>query len=275
MRPLRLLVRRSIPKTFLLGVLGLPLVFLAADYIWGTFGFLDLFGAWAYASGEVEAFEARDDILVALLGLIGLAFVLFALKEFVAPRRLLVANDDGIHVPLRGPFRRSDGISWYQMKELRAEGSHLLIQLVTRGDLPSDPWNARWDDETTLRLKTTWWDRRPDNALGRMKALGFRPLTKPDPLHGDGLHAAITDGVGGWGTSEMHAVDDLDRVLEGLLVEDDETAEPLAADTESAATAVEDDETAEPVDTDVAGQLVEHAESAEAGEPAADDPDEE
>lgn len=179
MRTLRLTVRRSIAKTFLLGFLGLPFIFVAIDYVWGSFGFLDEFGAWAYAGGEVEAFEARDDILVALIGLIGLAFVLFALKEFVSPRRLLVADDDGIHVPLRGPLRGPDGISWYQIRELRAEGSNLLILLAARGDLPSDPWNARWDDDTTLRLRTTWWDRSPENALGRMKALGFKPLVAP------------------------------------------------------------------------------------------------
>ena len=234
MRPLRLLVRRSILKTFLLGVLGLPLVFLAADYIWGTFGFLDIFGAWAYGGGEVEAFEARDDILVSLLGLVGLVFVLFALKEFVAPRRLLVANDDGIHIPLRGPFRGADGISWYQIKELRAEGSHLILHLVTRGDLPADPWNARWDDETTLRLKTTWWDRRPDNALGRMKALGFRPLIKPEPLISDGLRATIAEVREERGTIlDVDPTTELDRVLEELLVDDDELGESLLEDHEA------------------------------------------
>lgn len=235
MRPLRLLIRRSIPKTFLIGVLGLPLVFLAADYIWGTFGFLDIFGAWAYAGGEVEAFEARDDILISLLGLIGLAFVLFALKEFVAPRRLLVADDDGIHVHLRGPFRGADGISWYQIKELRAEGSYLVLQLVARGDLSADPWNARWEDETTLRLKTTWWDRRPDNALGRMKALGFRPLIKPEPLITDDLRATIAQVREERGTIlDEDPADELDRVLGELLVVDDDSVEDNEPDDDAA-----------------------------------------
>ncbi len=252
MRTLRLTVRRSIAKTFLLGFLGLPFIFVAIDYVWGSFGFLDQLGAWAYAGGEVEAFEARDDILVAMIGLIGLAFVLFALKEFVSPRRLLVADDDGIHVPLRGPLRGPDGISWYQIRELRAEGAHLLILLAARGDLPSDPWNARWDDETTLRLRTTWWDRSPENALGRMKALGFKPLVAPTeppvppttllddaepvdtpqsdlteiPDHDEvtaGLDdiADSTDGAEVVAGAELHDEDDvLERLLEDLAVDD-------------------------------------------------------
>lgn len=223
MRPLRLIVRRSIPKTFLLGLLGLPLLFLAVDYIWGSFGFLERFGTWAYGGSDVEAFEARDDILVSLFGLMGLSFVLFALREFVLPRRLLVADDDGIHVPLRGPFRGSDGISWYQLKELRADGSHLVLHLNSRGDLPVDPWNARWDDETTLRLRTTWWDRKPEAALGRMKALGFRPLVKPEPIFTDELREAVAQvHASGGSLIPVDPADELNRVLGELLDGDSE-----------------------------------------------------
>ncbi len=223
MRSLRLLVRRSIPKTFLLGILGLPLVFIAADYIWSSFGFLDIFGQWSYGGGEVEAFEARDDILVSFLGLLGLSLVLFAFKEFIAPRRLLVADDDGVHVPLRGPLRGPDGISWYQLRELRAEGSHLILDLNTRGDLPGDPWNARWDDETTLRLRTTWWDRSPENALGRMKALGFRPLIAPEPVATEELRDAIIRVQAERGTIlPPDPADELDRVFGELFALDSE-----------------------------------------------------
>jgi hypothetical protein len=139
-RALRLIVRRSIFKVWLLGVLGLPLIFIAVDYVWGTFGFLDLFGSWSYGSKEVEAFEPRDDVLVAILGSLGIACTGFTIKEVVAPRRLLAADDDGIHVPLRGPLRRPHGISWYQVKELRSEDDALLIEVQSRGDLPEDPW---------------------------------------------------------------------------------------------------------------------------------------
>ncbi len=233
MRPLRLTVRRSIPKTFLLGLLGLPLLFVALDYIWGFFGFLDIFGRWSYGGGEVEAFEARDDILVALLGLLGLALVLFALKEFVAPRRLLVADDDGIRVHVRGPFRGADGISWYQLKELRAEDSHLLVEVVARGDLPSDPWNARWDDSTTLRLRTTWWDRTPENALGRMKALGFRPLLTPAPPADDLVSGLLDEPVADDEASmplpdsspvgeTVDPLEEFDRLIEDLVIDDTE-----------------------------------------------------
>lgn len=193
MRALRLIVRRSILKVWLLGVLGLPLIFIAVDYLWGTFGFLDLFGSWAYGTKEVEAFEPRDDVLVAVLGALGVACTGFTLREIVAPRRLLVADDDGIHVPLRGPLRRADGISWYQVKDLRAEDDALLIEVQSRGDLPDDPWGARWADEQTLRITSSWWDRTPESAIGRISALGFRPLLAPAPVADDQLLAAIDE----------------------------------------------------------------------------------
>lgn len=193
MRALRLIVRRSIFRVWLLGVLGLPLIFIAVDYVWGTFGFLDLFASWAYGSKEVEAFEPRDDVLVAILGALGVACTSFTLREVIAPRRLLVADDDGIHVPLRGPLRGADGISWYQVKELRAEDDALLIEVQSRGDLPDDPWGARWADERTLRIPSAWWDRTPESAIGRIQALGFRPLIAPAPVADDQLLAAIDE----------------------------------------------------------------------------------
>ncbi len=193
MRALRLVVRRSIFRVWLLGVLGLPLIFIAVDYVWGTFGFLDLLGSWAYGAKDVEAFEPRDDVLVAILGSLGIACTGFTLKEVIAPRRLLVADDDGVHIPLRGPLRGTDGISWYQVKELRAEDDALLIEVQSRGDLPEDPWGARWIDDHTLRLDSTWWDRSPESVLGRVQALGFRPLLAPAALVDDPLRAAIDE----------------------------------------------------------------------------------
>lgn len=193
MRALRLVVRRSILKVWLLGVLGLPLIFIAVDYVWGTFGFLDLLADWAYGSKEVEAFEPRDDVLVAILGTLGVSCTAFTLREVIAPRRLLVADDDGVHVPLRGPLRGADGISWYQVKELRAEDDALLIEVQSRGDLPEDPWGARWVDDHTLRIPSNWWDRSPESVLGRIQALGFRPILAPAPLADDHLLAAIDE----------------------------------------------------------------------------------
>lgn len=221
MKELRLTVRRSVFKTFLLGMLGLPLVFVAIDYLWGTFGFLEILGDWSYGGKEVEAYEARDDILVGTLGLIGVSVNLFALKEFIAPRRVLVANDDGVHVPLRGPFRRSDGISWYQIKELRADGGNLIIALNSRGELPDDPWNARWEDDTTLRVRATWWDRRPDHVLGRMKALGFKPLIAPEPVFTEELREAFSEARDEQ-ASMLPPEDELDRVLGDMLGDEEE-----------------------------------------------------
>jgi hypothetical protein len=192
-RALRLIVRRSIFKVWLLGVLGLPLIFIAVDYVWGTFGFLDLFGSWSYGSKEVEAFEPRDDVLVAILGSLGIACTGFTIKEVVAPRRLLAADDDGVHVPLRGPLRRPHGISWYQVKELRAEDDALLIEVQSRGDLPEDPWGARWVEERVLRIPSAWWDRTPESAIGRIQALGFRPLLVSAPVADEQLLAAIDE----------------------------------------------------------------------------------
>lgn len=161
----RVVVRRSPWKVMALGVLGSIAVLLVVDYVWNVLGLFDRVIEWSYATKEPEAWEPRDDILAALIGVTGGFMVLFALKELLAPRRLFVATTDGVRLPLSGPFGRTTSIGWLQVEDIETADRSLHVRLSNAGGVPSDPWGARWSGDLTLAVPTWWWDRPADEVL--------------------------------------------------------------------------------------------------------------
>ena len=158
----KVVIRRSPWRALVVALAGVPLVLLVLDYVWGIGGFFDAIIEWSYGSKDPEPWEPRDDILAALLGVIGGGMVLFGLKELIVPRRVFRADTTGVQVPLSGPFGRRSEIGWTQIEDMSSDGEHLQLHLTNAGGIPADPWGAKWDGDRTLRIPTGWWERRPD-----------------------------------------------------------------------------------------------------------------
>lgn len=169
----RVVVRRSPWKVMAIGLVGVPFVLLVVDYVWGVAGLFDRIIEWSYGPKDPEAWEPRDDILAALMAVTGGLMVLFAIKELVAPRRLLFATTDGLRLPLSGPFGRSTSIGWLQVEDVETGDGAITLQLAHAGGIPDDPWGARWTDDRTLRLPTWWWDRSAEDVLDEIAAKGL------------------------------------------------------------------------------------------------------
>lgn len=194
-------VRRSPWKVLGVALLGVPLVFLVVDYVWGVIGIFDTVIGWAYGTKEVEPFEPRDDILAAVLGLVGGGMVVFGLKELIAPRRVFAADDEGMTIPLSGPFGRRSRIGWIQVDDLESESNALRIHVSNAGGMPDDPWGARWDGDRTLRIPTRWWDRSPDWVIDEVARLGLtnesRARREAMAIEEARAHAAAVELVAG------------------------------------------------------------------------------
>ncbi|MEX1279636.1 MAG: hypothetical protein AB1Z55_02845 [Acidimicrobiia bacterium] len=201
MRKPKVVVRRSPWKALAVALVGVPFVFLVVDYVWGVAGLVDAILGWAYGTSEPEPFELREDLLAALIGVVGGGMVLFGLKELVAPRRLLVADTDGIRLPLSGPFGRHTPIGWTQIRDLEESGKWFLLHLSNAGGIPQDPWGGRWDDDRILRLNTWWWDRRPTRVIDQIAELGLpdeaRRRQEERLLEESKAHAAAMELISG------------------------------------------------------------------------------
>jgi len=175
-------MRRSAAKMWLLGIAGIPLLIMAVEYVWGSFGFLNQLGTWAYRGGEVEAFEIKDDILVAALALLGSLFIGVSIKELLLPRKVVEATESGMRFALSGPFKAPSAASWLQIKDLVAENKALIVQLDHRGELPDDPWGARWIDQNTLRISGTMWERGAEKFINEIAELGLPTAVREQQL---------------------------------------------------------------------------------------------
>jgi hypothetical protein len=169
----KVVVRRSPWKVMSIGLVGVPFVLLVVDYVWNVAGLFDRIIDWSYGAKDPEAWEPRDDIFAALLLLVGGLMVLFAIKELIAPRRLLQASSDGLRLPLSGPFGRRTSIGWLQVGDIETEPHAIVLHLAHAGGIPEDPWGARWTGDRTLRIPTWWWDRPPETVLDEIAEKGL------------------------------------------------------------------------------------------------------
>jgi len=197
----RVVVRRSVWRVLVVALAGVPLLFLVADYLWGTFGALERLGAWAYRGNDPEPFEVRDDILVAIIALVGSFMVGFGLKELLVPRKVFEASRAGVRLRLAGPFRRPTAIPWTSIRDLEAEPHRLVLRLSSPEGIPADPWGARWRDPSTLVVATRWWGRSPEWAIDRIAVDRLpdeaRALQEERLLEEARIHAAAIEVISG------------------------------------------------------------------------------
>lgn len=225
----KVVVRRSPWKVMAIGLVGVPLVLLVVDYVWGIAGLFDLVIDWAYGPKDPEPFEPRDDILAALLAVTGGTMVLFALKELVAPRRLLLANTEGLRLPLSGPFGRTTEIGWLQVDDIETGPTTISVNLAHAGGVPEDPWGARWVADRTLRLSTWWWDRPAEEVLDEIAQKGLpddaQRRRREIALEESRAHAAAMELISGAAVVADPTIDDTEEGS-GVAGDDTEAVEP-------------------------------------------------
>jgi hypothetical protein len=183
----QVIMRRSAAKMWLLGLAGIPMLIIAVEYIWRPFGFADKLGEWAYRGGDVEAFEIRDDVLIGALALVGTLFVIISVKELLAPRKMVVANEAGMKFALSGPLKKPSEASWLQIKDLVAGDDSMIVQLHHRGELPDDPWGARWVDDSTLEIRASMWERVPEKFINQIADLGLPTAVRAQAIEEETL----------------------------------------------------------------------------------------
>ena len=155
---------KSAIKTWLLAVLGVPILLIGADFFFEQ-KLIGILGDLIYGNEELPAFEPRDTIIAVLFIMVGATLAVWGLKELVFPQKVFVADDEGIHLSVSGPFRPAVLIPWEAVADIEYmviddEGDarpSIGIEFHDPADLPGDPWGARWVGSHALLIDTTGW----------------------------------------------------------------------------------------------------------------------
>lgn len=172
---MKLVVQRSALKMWLMAMGGIPLLIISLDVLterritrWLT----DII----FRPEDVQIYEPRDVIYAWAMVLFAAFIVLFGLKELFAPTKVVQADENGISLQISGPFRRATKITWENIRDIGGafvldEGDEiplLVISVFDRGDLPENPWGARWVEERELGILAQDWSEEPEAVAERI-----------------------------------------------------------------------------------------------------------
>jgi len=180
-------VRRKPLFPFFVALAGLPLVAIAFDFFTGA-RLLNRIGEVVYNS-DVDPFELRDAFLASLFAFMGGTMVLWGLRDLVVPKPILKADPDALRLAVRGPFGRLTNVVWSELEEAKeatreVDGQTLpalALTVSTQGELPDEPWGARWVGGHTLVMDATRWDTTLADVVSELTRLRHQALVAAPP----------------------------------------------------------------------------------------------
>ncbi len=172
-----IVVRRSALRVWLIALLAAPFWIFGADLIFQQ-RLLGRLGDLIYP-GDVPAFEARDSWWAWLFLLCGIAVTAWALKELLAPKRIVVASEAGLTLAVAGPFRPRTVLRWDQVLDVKADRAVddgdvlpvLRLRVASPELLPARPWGARRVGPDTLMILASDWDTQPGDVVDKIREL--------------------------------------------------------------------------------------------------------
>ncbi len=170
-----LVVKRSALKMWLMAMGGIPLLIISLDVLTNR-RITNWLRELIFRPEDTQIYEPRDVIWAWAMLLFSAAIVVWGLKELFVPTKVIEATDDGLSLKVSGPFRPATTISWELVDDVRAiqvsdEGDAvpmLSIRMLATGDLPQDPWGARWLDDRELALLAQDWSEPPSDVAGQI-----------------------------------------------------------------------------------------------------------
>lgn len=187
-----LIVRRGALRMWLLAVLGVPFIIYGVDLLIErrlATTITDLI----YPGEAVTPppFETHDAAWAWVFLIAGSVLTLWALKELIAPRRVVHADWQGVALAVGGPFVSAVRLPWSVVGDFSAgmdtdgAGSYpvLRLKVFEPQTLPTNPWGARWDDNGVMSISAKDWDRPPGEVADRLDEMAalYREPPSVDP----------------------------------------------------------------------------------------------
>lgn len=165
-----LVVHRSTLRTWLISLAAIPAVVVGVDILWRQriIGWM----ADLVFESDPETLNTRDYIWAWALVVVGIAVVIWGLKELFFPAPIIRTDDEGVHIRMGGPFRPATTLPWFSLHDVDAgtledddEAMEVLIVEVKEAALlPANPWGGRRFEDRTVALFTAEWDTRADQV---------------------------------------------------------------------------------------------------------------
>lgn len=167
----RVEIRRSGWKMWWMAIGSIPLLVIGLDVLTNR-RLTNSLREMLFRPDDTQIYEPRDVIWAWAMVLFGGIVVIWALKELFAPTRVVEARPDGLALKMRGPFRRSDVVPWDQIKDVQGREIDdeeepiplLVIEVLSRDELPDHPWGARWLETKVLGILAQDWQETPEEV---------------------------------------------------------------------------------------------------------------
>lgn len=170
-----LVVRRSALKMWLMAMGGIPLLIISLDVLTNR-RITNWLRELIFRPEDTQIYEPRDVIWAWAMLVFSAVVVLWGLKELFVPTKVIEATDDALMLKLRGPFRPATSVSWDLVDDVRSvevsdEGDTipmLAIRVLATGDLPDDPWGARWLGDREIAMLAQDWSESPGEVATKI-----------------------------------------------------------------------------------------------------------
>ena len=161
----RVVIRRSAWRMWVMSLLVTPLIVIAVDVLTQrriTNALRDL----VFRPDETQLFEFRDVVWAWVILLAAGGVAIWALRELIAPTKVVEADASGVRLQVTAPFRKPLFLAWSDIEDVGSatvedEGEVFGVLWIRIGDIEVDlaqPWSARWMDERTLALMASDWE---------------------------------------------------------------------------------------------------------------------
>jgi hypothetical protein len=183
-------MQRSGLRMWLVALSGIPLMVIGLDVLYRR-RIINFFSELVFAQDSPQLVEPRDVVWAAFLLVLGVILSVFGLKELLAPRAMVKADADGLHLRIAGPFRGPVVIPWDALddigvEQLEDDGDLVPVMWLRFRDLslvPTDPWGGRWIDGQTLALLASDWEVPAREVAEKVADIAVASATRTRPRH--------------------------------------------------------------------------------------------
>lgn len=159
-----MVAKRSALRMWALAMAGIPLLVVSVDILTNR-RITNWLREIIFRPEDTQIYEPRDVIWAWAMALFAGFLVIWGLKELFVPTKIVECRDEGLALKVRGPFRLPSVVPWGEIDDVLAievedEGDRLpllSLRVLSRQNLPDDPWGARWLGERELGLLAQDW----------------------------------------------------------------------------------------------------------------------